>query len=229
MDSHLLQKMVGQTLELADEWESEEFQEATSAPLPGVFYDVELGRGTFCLRGDARFQEESDRKSGKNFFATSRLELAEVIADQLFNRRFPLEEDELCNISDPGGSWWMGREGRKVHIFFGGHYSDEKVNLGPLGDVAVAHSLFKRGESWLRRLLPIEELFLSPKYLALSALDSEHDIFQQFCDIFLKGEKPDHPSFGTSALSLYLEELAVVRRFWLCLQENVILRSLQDF
>ena len=229
MDSHLLQKMVGHTLELADEVKkSEECSESPSAPLPGVFYRVEMGKGTFCLRGEARGEGQSEREKEESFFATSRLELAEVVADQLFNRRFALEEDELCNISDPGGSWWITQDGEKITLFFGGHYSDEKINLGPLGDVMVAHSLFQRGESWLRRLFPVEEFSLSSKCLVLLPMDSGHRVFQQFLDIFIKGEKPLHPSFGTSALSLYLEELAVVRRFWLHLQDNVISRGPSD-
>ena len=229
MDSHLLQKMVGQTFELADESESKEPRESDLSASTGVLYDIELGRGTFCLRGEPCSGEKPDRKSWKRFFATSRLELAEVIVDQIFNRRFPLDEKELCNISDPGGSWWIWSEDRLIYIFLGGHYSDDKINLGPLGDVSVAYALFGRGESWIRRLLPIEEFSLTPKCLALTALDSRHTIFQQFCDIFLNGVEPDHASFGTSALSLYLDELAAVRSFWIHLQENVIPGSLRDF
>ena len=165
---------------------------------------------------------KTESGDGTRFFPVGRLELAEVLAIQLFNRRFPLDEEELRNISDPGESWWMTLEGNRITIFLGGHYSDGKVNLGPMGDGAVAHALFRRGEVWFRRLFPLEEFSLCSKCLALSALDGKHAIFQQFCNIFLYGEEPDHPSFGTSSLSLYLDELAVVRRFWIHLQERVL-------
>ena len=212
--------MVGQTFELVEG--PEDACKSALSGLPGVFYKIESGRGTFRLRGEARIHGENESKDETRFFATSRPELAEVIVDQLFNRRFPLEEEELCNISDPGNSWWAMLEDARIYVFLGGHYSDEKISLGPIGDAAVAYALFKRGESWLRRLLPIEEFSLTPKCFALSALDREHAIFQQFCNIFLHGREPIHSSFGTSALSLYLDELAIVRRFWIHLQEKVL-------
>ena len=226
MDSLLLQKMVGQTFDLVEE--SKDAQEATCAGLPGVFYRIDMGRGTFRLQGESRIHGDSEGNSGLNFFATSRLELAEVVVDQLFKRRFPLDMEEFCNISDPGESWWMTLEDSQITIFLGGHYSDEKIHLGPMGDGVVAHSLLKRGEGWLRRLFPIEELDLTPKHLALSTSDGSHAIFQQFCNIFVRGEEPQHPSFGTSSLSLYFDELAVVRRFWLHLQESVLAKVSRD-
>ena len=217
MDSHLLQKMVKQTFELVDEAGS---TEEPAHPF-GVSYALEIGKGSFRLKGEACFYEKAKEKDGEKFFSTSRPELAEVIVDQLFNRRFPLDEKELCNISDPGESWWMLSEGAHIYIYFGGHYFDEKINLGPMGDVAVAYALLKRGEAWLRRLFPIKDFSLTSKCLALSALDPKHRVFQQFCNIFSNGEEPVHPSFGTSALSLYLDELAAARRFWCHLQDNM--------
>ena len=225
MDSHLLQKMVGQTLALAEE-ESEEELPCDPA-VPRVLFDVEVGKGTFCLKGRACSGEQDGAE--REFFATSRVELAEVIVDQLFHRRFPLAEDALCNISDPGSSWWMTQQEARLDIFWGGHYSEEeKLNLGPVGDAAVAYAFFKKGESHLRRLLPLEELSLSEKGLSLSVLDPRHAIYQQFCDIFAQGEEPVHPSFGTSSLSLYFEELAVVRRFWIYFQESVLSEYCRD-
>ena len=41
-------------------------------------------------------------KDGKlEFFPCESFELAQVICDTMMNRRFPFEEDSLCNISDP--------------------------------------------------------------------------------------------------------------------------------
>jgi hypothetical protein len=97
---------------------------------PGVVYYIEKGVSTFCIRGlvsddlaweqdlleskDKDFlklfrltENELDQIEKIGFFPTPSLEIAESIVKIMMNRRFPVAEASLCNLSDPGFSWWM--------------------------------------------------------------------------------------------------------------------------
>lgn len=95
---------------------------------PGIIYKIDNGPSTFCVRGYSvanireGFKELGQMYSSKRpilkishdddfsqvmFFETKSFELAEAVREQIINRRFPHQEDAVCNISDPGFSWWM--------------------------------------------------------------------------------------------------------------------------
>ena len=42
---------------------------------------------------------------------------AQIIVDQMMNRRFPYEDEAICNISDPGATWWLYKEKKKYLCF----------------------------------------------------------------------------------------------------------------
>lgn len=219
---------------------------------PGIIYRIDNGVSTFCVRGFSvtnikqSFVDLEDPDSSKRiilkmslednsnsveFFETKNFELAEAIREQIINRRFPHQEDSVCNISDPGFSWWMNIEkdnnGKDTHgrfeIFFRSHginRAEKYIQLGPIGDGGVAALRMNQARTLLRSSFPISEFSCDDKSFAVASLKPEHSSFLSFKNIFLEGVNqtelenfPDN-SVGRT-LFYYFHELAIVRKFWI--------------
>lgn len=223
----------------------EKFPEAA-----GILYKIDNGISTFCVRG---FSSSNLRQSVEElvlancskrpilklqideglaevqFFQTKNLELADAIKEQVINRRFPHLEDSLCNISDPGFSWWMNLNpsdndgGGKFEIFFRSHginRAEKYIQLGPIGDGAMAALRMNQARTLLRSSFPIREFSCDDKSFSLASTKPDHSGFLSFKNIFLEGSNhtveenfPDN-SMGRT-LFYYFHELAVVRKFWI--------------
>jgi len=219
---------------------------------PGVIYKIDSSHSTFCVRGfsasniSEAFATISKPDSSKRlilklgahdeiskvcFFETKSYELAEVVREQIINRRFPHQEDAVCNISDPGFSWWMNvsdfvanedKSGR-FEIFFRSHginRADKYIQLGPIGDGGVAALRLNQARTLLRSSFPISEFCCDEKSFSVASLKPDHLGFISFRNIFLEGINntqlenfPDN-SLGRT-LYYYFHELAVVRKFWI--------------
>ncbi len=219
---------------------------------PGVIYKIDSSHSTFCVRGFtanniseayveiARLDSTKrpilklsiqDEISNVCFFETKTYELAEVVREQIINRRFPHQEDAVCNISDPGFSWWMNvsdfeacvdKSGR-FEIFFRSHginRADKYIQLGPIGDGSVAALRLNQARTLLRSSFPISEFCCDDKSFSVASLKPDHLGFVSFKNIFLEGMNttqlenfPDN-SLGRT-LYYYFHELAVVRKFWI--------------
>lgn len=217
---------------------------------PGVIYKIDNGLSTFCVRGFASkniresMLELDGKESSKrsilklmssdgldqiHFFITKNVELAEAIKEQVINRRFPHLEDALCNISDPGFSWWMNintdeLEGEgKFEIFFRSHginRAEKYIQLGPIGDGAIAALRMNQARTLLRSSFPISEFSCDDKSFSIASSKPDHSGFVSFRNIFLDGINntieenfPDN-SLGRT-LYYYFHELAIVRKFWI--------------
>ncbi|MBY0414454.1 MAG: hypothetical protein K2Q18_09825 [Bdellovibrionales bacterium] len=215
---------------------------------PGIIYRIDSGPSTFCVRGyttsniqDAFF-ELQDQSSSKRpilklghtedtthvkFFETKTFELAEAVREQIINRRFPHQEDAVCNISDPGFSWWMDVSAEAGHgrfeIFFKSHginRADKYIQLGPIGDGGVAALRMNQARTLLRSSFPISEYSCDDKSFSVASQKPDHLSFISFKNIFLEGINntelenfPDN-SMGRT-LYYYFHELAMVRKFWI--------------
>ncbi len=218
---------------------------------PGIIYKIDNGMSTFCVRGFSAhnireaIEELKDLSSSKRivlkldreanaetveFFETKSFELAEAVREQIINRRFPHQEDAVCNISDPGFSWWMNieqgteaaKEGR-FEIFFRSHginRAEKYIQLGPIGDGAVAALRMNQARTLLRSSFPISEYSCDDKSFTVASSKPEHLSFISFKNIFLEGTNhtelenfPDN-SVGRT-LFYYFHELAIVRKFWI--------------
>ncbi len=219
---------------------------------PGVIYKIDNASSTFCVRGFSTaniresFLELNDTQSAKriilklgalssieeiSFFETKTYELAEAIREQIINRRFPHQEDALCNLSDPGFSWWMNADqdtseskyqGR-FEIFFRSHginRAEKYIQLGPIGDGGIAALRMNQARSLLRSSFPISEFSCDDKSFTVASSKPEHLSFISFKNIFLEGVNhtelenfPDNSDGRT--LFYYFHELAIVRKFWI--------------
>lgn len=224
---------------------SEEEDEPVQAPTegPGLFYKLEKGISTFCIRGvvsedlawdwealekgdtelsqKLKLSEEAAEEETVGFFPCDDLAVAETIYDQMINRRFPRQEAILCNLSDPGFSWWMDKDSHGIRVYFQSHGIERDsslIQLGPLGDPLIAARRLSRSLGYLKNLFPVNEFSATDKSFMVSTTSSGQEPIKEFFDLFEKGEdsllsqdliKKD-PTF-----SLYLRELAALRRFWL--------------
>lgn len=211
---------------------------------PGIIFKIDNGPSTFCVRGFSAlnireaFNEIRDPAASKrivlklekdssleevSFFETKSFELAESIREQIVNRRFPHQEDSVCNISDPGYSWWMNVMPNGFEIFFRSHginRADKYIQLGPIGDGGVAALRMNQARTLLRSSFPISEFSCDDKSFTVTSAKPEHLSFLSFRDIFLDGVNhtelenfPDN-SVGRT-LFYYFHELAIVRKFWI--------------
>lgn len=219
---------------------------------PGIIYKLDSSIGTFCVRGFpteniALSMKELNKTTGPKrsqlklspedgltqvkFFVTKSLELAEAIKEQIVNRRFPHQEDSVCNISDPGFSWWMNadelnentEDSGRFEIFFKAHSvnrMEKFIQLGPIGDSSLAAQRMNQARALLSDSFPISEYSCDEKNFSIATSKPDHLGFIAFKNIFLHGENetelenfPETP-VGRS-LFYYFQELATVRKFWI--------------
>ena len=221
-------------------------------PTSGVIYRVETGGATFCIRGFAvenlregfkelergedvsmwevlRLPVGEESEISLQFFSVEEIEYADVIVDQVFNRRFPIDEDTLCNLSDPGFSWWFEEfeGGFSIHFkSYGLDRNEQFVRLGPLSDLLIAKKRLLQAEDMLRSYFPISEFSCDEKTFRIASVKKDHLSFEFLKGIFLDGENhsgidqfPDTPMGRT--LFYYFKELAAVRGFWIGIQEEL--------
>lgn len=220
---------------------------------PGVIYHVQKSTSVFVVRTfvtqnikddyqnilerpedypSLRLLEngQEDISEKLKFFMVEDVSQAEIIHDQIHNRRFPIFEEMMCNLSDPGFSWWLTKKSKGFQIAFTMSVSsDDTVKLGPLGDRELA----------LRNFQMLEEL-VSSAGIAMNIqnetnrvqfTDSEEFILEELKDVFEFGVITDTLSDIFKILAkriknfsslqttwFYLQEIAAVRRFWIQIQ-----------
>lgn len=222
--------------------------------LPGIIYRIDESGGTFCVRGYASFSiRESMKELGHfdsskrpllkiaahesldsvHFFKTKTFELAESIRENIINRRFPKVEDSVCNIADPGFSWWMDvslKEGEgRFEIFFKSHgvnRAEKYIQLGPIGDGAIAALRLNQARTLLRSSFPITEFVCTDRSFTVVTNKPDHLSFLSFKNIFLLGENhTEEENFPDNTLGrtlyFYFHEIAVIRKFWIEVQNRL--------
>jgi len=247
LDSSVGEEMAPAMSETEDILESSEEELIDYPNAPGIVYNICKSGNTFSLRGvvtdsiEDSFdsltmgeksllrslkidEDELDAILFEEFEST---EHAEIVYDQIFNKRHPLEEDLLCNISDPGFSWWYGKSEDGFRINFKSHKltgSGERLKLGPIGDVVVACLRLNRLKDHFKFHIPISEIVISEKQFILKSSDGTHPILEELMLLFEEGEiSEDSALLCELGLTekLYLQELASVRKFWLKIERKV--------
>jgi len=219
----------------------EEEQVTEGAPLsdgPGVLFRLEQGINTFCLRGVAcQDLEESYLKvvSGRSeelghslrwgveqdeseliLFETDSLECAQSVIETLINRRFPLKEESLFNLSDPGFSWWMREDSEGLQVYFSSHGiegEDNLIRLGPMGDRSLAVHFFNQCLSDLQELFVVKDFAVSDRGLRVVPVKPDCSGFLRFKSLFVEGDISKLKS--EKILSVYLNKLSHKRKLWL--------------
>jgi hypothetical protein len=220
---------------------------------PGVIFYLDQGISTYCLRGlaseDLEWEEDLLQRKDPNFLRTFRLKEgwqedqfifyptesfidAEIIVEQMMGKRFPKEEAVLCNLSDPGFSWWLDYDEARgrLEIFYQSQRIErdhDLIQLGPLGDSMLASKRFSFCLPFLKSLFAVNEFSSSDQSFVLSAARADDKTFSQYKYIFLRGDFELEQDF--SGLSgdertyyLFIRELALLRRFWLHVQNELL-------
>ncbi len=175
-----------------------------------------------------------DIESHLKFFIVENHYQAEVIHDQLNNRRFPKNEEMMCNLSDPGFSWWMTmKEGRlQVSFNLSSFMNDGTVKLGPLGDRELALKNFIQFAEVLNRAgLPLSVqnepnrvVFEEEEKLLIEDIQ---DLFEigvigsGMTDLFRLLARKSSEDGAVESLWYYFQELASIRRFWIQIQYDL--------
>lgn len=152
---------------------------------------------------------------------------AEFINNSVHNQRYPLDEEQICNISDQGYSWWLvpREDGFEVVTRIIHGTSDEVVKLGPLGDRSTAQNFLKKFGAFFQEQNLSLSLIVEPHRFRFTVPDE--GLKEELIQLFEYGEiGPDIESlFGLLAKAnketelesvwFYLNELAAMRRFWI--------------
>lgn len=179
-------------------------------------------------------KEGEDIGARLRFFSVDSACEAEIIHDQLNNRRFPVFEETLCNLSDPGFSWWLTRSENECQLAFtmSVQMEDSTVKLGPLGDQQLA----MRNFGILAGLMQESGLNYSIQNEGSRIVFGEEDALlqEEFQNVFEFGQVSNNLKHVFKLLDrrfprstqvetcwLYLQEVAAVRRFWIQIQYDL--------
>lgn len=252
-----------ETIALSEEMVRLRLVEEAKANLPeieeypeeaGVIYYPEFGGSTFCVRGLCceNIKESFELIKNKNtecikklklnrgsspelfYFRTPNLELAEIIYSQMINKRMLFQEEIVCNISDPGFSWWMDIREDGFKVFFksyGLKKTENFVKLGPIGDRAIVSKRFKQILPYLDQFIDFNEFSIDESSLSIEVKDSTNTAFQKLKELFMFGTAEDlfhslpQNDFGQT-LYYYFLELETLRSFWLLIEEKLALEQI---
>lgn len=231
--------------------------EVVNAEIPttaGILYHIQRNKGVFVLRlmksSNLRADFTAITQHPENypslrlcsegaiitpkFFMMDNILQAEIICDGLHNRRFPVKEELMCNISDPGFSWWLKPKTNGFQICFSMSLGPDEnsIKLGPLGDQQLAVRNFRQLEHLVTKaglnLDVTNEVgrvnfadpgaFLSEELKNLFELGMVGEGLEALFKLLAKRLKQQQ---DLESSWLYLQELASVRRFWIQVQYDL--------
>jgi len=213
---------------------------------PGLIYYIDFGVNTFCIKAwpcenidqsldflnqglfdELAYQASLEKKLC--IFETDSLEEAEIIVDQMAKRRFPYLEDMLCNLSDPGYSWWLDLSKNRIKIHFksyGINRQNNLIKLGPICDYKIAQRRFKQlfALEYTSNLCFFES---SDKSFMIQGNYGFTDRMQLLKDCLIDGQVCENQlNFFNSTMKertlfYFLKELAEIRSFWLAIEQKI--------
>jgi hypothetical protein len=227
---------------------------------PGVLYHIQKSTSIFVVRTLASQNLQEDFKKitlapedypslrlidGEKkltqelrYFSVEDFSQAEIIHDQISNRRFPVFEERMCNLSDPGFSWWMLKTEKGFHVSFnlsvqGG---ENTVKLGPLGDQQLATKTFIDFAELLGKSgLPFN---VQNEINRIQFTEGDSFLMSEFQDLFELGvigegltklfkllAKRKQNAIHLETTWFYLQELAALRRFWIQVEYDLSAES----
>ncbi len=228
---------------------------------PGVFYHLEKKSSTFVIRVFESKDLSADYskilnapedypslrllgddlpvKEKLQYFECDLFELALQIKSELANKRFPVFEEHVFNVSDPGDSWWVKKEGCELKIFFKlsrTETMDSLIKLGPLGDTKEAIEKFNKLYGYFKLLFPIHDYSSAHGQFTIKS-DETNQIFNSFVKILTDGDSgfefweylrhlemnsQDAPYIDSlKQANLFMMELANLRSFWVQIQSQL--------
>lgn len=169
------------------------------------------------------------------WFSTETLDQAEHVHGRMGQRRFPRREEDVCNLSDPGFSWWLESHGASFTVYGKMNWVREGLTrLGPVHDVNLAGARWSELATALTALaLPVNVTNEVSRF-QLSAAEEHAWLIEEFRRVFTVGEVSDElrdmfvilGKRGAQPAHLescwyFLQEVATARKFWLQIQTQL--------
>lgn len=218
----------------------------------GVLYHLQKNESTFVLRmmvcenlredwGKVinspneypALRLEGEVEEELRFFECDSIKLAKALKAQMANKRFPLHEERIINVSDPGDNWWLKKSDHGLSVYFKlcrTESMDTLIKAGPLGDCEGAMSLFNKLYGYFSLLFPLADYSSAHGQLYFSSKDPADAVFSDLQDLFLTGEMGNHlweklrsleeeitdPKILESLrrANFFMMEIACMRSFW---------------
>lgn len=227
----------------------------------GVVYHVELKGSIFVIRAlesrdlsqdipkflssqeilkKLRLSDSTNPALEIQYFECDDIFMAKTIVSNLSNKRFPLYEEHVMNISDPGDSWWLKVDEDKISLYFKlcrTEVLENMVKLGPIGDNELTHDVFNKLYGYFNLIFEIQDFSCQKGSLHIKPVDMQDGLFQEFINVFKSGEvgiklmnhlrelenKSDRESFKSSVrrANYFLLEIAHMRGFWMEVQRKL--------
>ena len=232
------------------------------AEVPGVIYHLQKKTSTFVIRiiesqnlrqtylsikanpadyTGLRLEEaEGDLSQKLRFFECDNLAVANAIKNQLSNKRFPLFEEHIFNVSDPSDSWWAKITPDSFRLLFKLSHTDsmnDLIKIGPLGDPDKCQEKFQYYRSYFNSIFATNELASAYGQFIVTPVDSSDFFYKSFVQLFTEGEAQhdfwmnlvncernatdDHVRTFIQEANFFLMELAMIRRFWIVIQKEL--------
>lgn len=228
--------------------------------VPGVIYNLQHKGSTFVLRmiASENLAEDypkiaQDPKSYKELrissnedefklghFECDSISIAKALIKQMAKKRFPLFEEHMLNISDPGDSWWACKDAGKLTVYFKLSKTENLENMikiGPLGDGEQILERFKSLREVFGLLFPISEFYSAHGSLSVECTNSENKFFVDLMSLFFSGDvghdfwiylgqleahaQSEKLRTQVREATYLLMELSVLRRFWIRIEEEL--------
>lgn len=187
-----------------------------------------------------RFEEDDNLQEKLMFFECDDLKVAKAIKEKLGNKRFPIFEEQVFNISDPGDSWWLKRERNRLSIFFKLTHTnrlDNLIKLGPLGDGEKAMEIFSKLYGYFQMIFDIQDYSSAFGQFSIASSQEGDKFFEYFYELLATGDVShefwdklrnleilhSHEAYANDLkqANYFIMELSQLRRFWCEIQENL--------
>lgn len=222
---------------------------------PGLFFHVDHLGGTFVIRSllSQSLAQDFERIKGApeeypslrllsdnriqwhklNHFECELFEEAEMLHQRLGMRRFPVKEESVCNISDPGFSLWFEKtkSGFTLHPKIK-NLTPNLVRLGPLVDSKIAQRRWMELSEVMNELPLGLDLSLENGSLTFSSQESwlseavesvfsRGEFSAELMDVFkLLARRTKHLAQLETGW-FFLQEVALARRFWIKVESEL--------
>ncbi len=218
---------------------------------PGLLYSIQFYPEVFVVRAipceNLEKEWKESLKEGKQqtslrldlkrplheqvfWFSTPFVEQAKDLSLALCHRRLPRHEERVCNVSDPGYSFWMKSQESSFQIFYKLAQTQQIENLikiGPLGEPKEIHRTLKNLVPFLYKMIPGAQIIAERSHFSLLAEDGDAPQFLSLKELFSIGqfhdtlsEALDH-NRAPSALLENLHRFSLRRSFWMEIEQIV--------
>ena len=230
--------------------------------VPGVLFHLQKKTSTFVIR----LQESSNLKEDfKNimkhpeffpslrmsegeesfeeklsFFECDNIEVAKMIKDHLSNKRFPMHEEHVFNVSDPGDSWWLRLEENKISVHFKLSQTDKMdglLKLGPLGNDEYHIEILNKLFGYFKMIFPVGDYSCGSSQWSVTCSEANNLNFENLKLLFSHGEtsydfweilrrleqnaKDESLLKSLQQANFYMMKLSCMRHFWKTIQNNL--------